>query len=343
MIGVRPATLDSDRGAAIELLRSNLNPAYDVARFEWLYRANPAGRGRLWLAVDSTTGEAVGTAGVFPRQFTVDGRAALSWVLGDFCIGERYRALGPALTLQRACLEVAADPGACFWYDFPSKAMVTVYRRLRIEPRGVVHRLVRPLRLDHKLAEFIRLPRLARGVSVIVNRALARRYRCDVPGVTIERHAGPCGDEFTRLADSEAAAYGVCVRRSAAYLNWRYRADPTVGHEILTARSEGRLLGYVVLTVRADTGTLTDLFGVRDRRILAALADAAVRRASERKCASVVVSLLDTHPWMRMFRGLGFVARDSNHFMLVPSSSSAAGQVVERPARLFLMYGDRDS
>jgi hypothetical protein len=343
VIAVRSAALDGDRVAAIDLLRTNINAGYDDARFEWLYRSNPAGCGRLWLAVDTVTGHPVGTAGAFPREFRVEGRATSSWVLGDFCIDERYRTLGPALMLQRACLEVATDPAASFWYDFPSTAMVTIYRRLRIEPRGLVHRLVRPLRVDRKLAELTRLPRLSRGVGVIVNRLLARRYRSDVPGVTIDLHGGLCGNEFTQLAEGEGSAYGVCVHRSAAYLNWRYRSDPTVGHEILTARTGGRLVGYSILTVRGETATLTDLFGVRDRRVLALLAEAAVRRATEHHCSTVVVSLLESHPWTNMFRGLGFVPRDSSHFMLVASAGSTARQVVEAPARLFLMHGDRDS
>jgi GNAT superfamily N-acetyltransferase len=343
MISVHPADPDTDRVTAVELLRSCLNPAYDAARFDWLYNRNPAGRGRLWLAVDTLTGTAIGTAGAFPRHFRVDGRHVRSWVLGDFCIREQYRTLGPALRLQRACLEVVTDQGAVLWYDFPSKAMVTVYRRLRIAPRERVHRLVRLLRVDQKVAELTRIPWVARGVGSIVNPALGRRYGSAVPGLAVDVHSGPCGEEFTRLAEAEAAAYGVCLHRSAEYLNWRFRDDPTVGHDIVTARCEGRLVAYAVLTVRAGTATVTDLFGVRDRRILASLTETTVSRAAERKCETVTVSLLESDDWIGMFRELGFVLRGSSEVVVAPSESSSGDRVLDPPTRVFLMQGDRDS
>ena len=71
-IAIRPGTLECDRLPAIGLLARHLNPAYDTARFDWLHTQNPAGPGRFWMAVDSDTGESVGTAAAFPRLFSVE-------------------------------------------------------------------------------------------------------------------------------------------------------------------------------------------------------------------------------------------------------------------------------
>lgn len=65
-IAIRPGTLEADRLSVIGLLARHLNPAYDAARFDWLYTKNPAGPGRFWIAFDAATGEAVGTAAAFP-------------------------------------------------------------------------------------------------------------------------------------------------------------------------------------------------------------------------------------------------------------------------------------
>jgi hypothetical protein len=157
----------------------------------------------------------------------------------------------------------------------------------------------------------------------------------------VEVHSGGCGPEFTRLAEAEAGAYGVCLHRSAEYLTWRFREDPTVGHEILTARCDGRLVAYAVLTVRAETATLTDLFGVRDGRIIASLVETTVKRAGERECGTVSVSLLESDEWIGMFRELGFVPRGSSHVIVAPSDNVTGDRVVD--TRLFLMQGDRDS
>jgi len=59
---VRPGDLDAHREAVIELFVRHLNPLYDAARFEWVYRRNPDGPGRLWVAVDDASGELAGAA-----------------------------------------------------------------------------------------------------------------------------------------------------------------------------------------------------------------------------------------------------------------------------------------
>ena len=174
-IAIRAGTLELDRLPAIDLLARHLNPAYDTARFDWLHTRNPAGPGRFWMAVDSATGETVGTAAAFPRLFSVDGREERGWVLGDFCVSERHRSLGPALKLQRSCLDLAADSATPFCYDFPSQAMMTVYRRLRIVPRGQMRRLVKLLRVDHKLGALARVPYVSRAVARIIDLLLGLR------------------------------------------------------------------------------------------------------------------------------------------------------------------------
>ncbi len=340
-IAVRPGHLDDDRLPAISLLARHLNPSYNAARFDWLYTRNPAGPGRLWIALDTTTRETIGTAAAFPRFFSIGGQNALCWVLGDFCVSDRYRTLGPAIKLQRVCLELASGAGTAFCYDFPSQAMMSVYERLRIAPLGRMRRLAKLLRVESKLAG---LPFPARGIAGVVDRILAFASRpASLSGLALALHEGPCGDEFSRLAEAESQSYGVCLKRSAAYLNWRYRENPTARHQILTARLDGDLVGYAVFTDGAEDATLVDLFGTQDRRVLMALVHATAVSARNRGCATMSVSLLDSHPWVAMFRKLGFVPRESSPLVLSTSADSTLNSVVTAPAGLFLTYGDRDS
>ena len=150
IVKVRPGDIEGDRDTAIRLLRRHVNPAYDRKRFEWLYQAGPAGQGRLWMAEDASTGETVGMAGAFPRRMVTERGPITAWLLGDFCVAETHRALGPALQLQRACLDDLAADGVPFCYDFPSRTMEAIYRRLRIAPSLQFRRLVRPVRISHR-------------------------------------------------------------------------------------------------------------------------------------------------------------------------------------------------
>lgn len=176
-IAIRPGTLEADRLSVIGLLARHLNPAYDAARFDWLYTKNPAGPGRFWIAFDAATGEAVGTAAAFPRLFSVGGREERGWVLGDFCVSDRHRSLGPALKLQRSCLNLVADTRTPFCYDFPSRTMMVVYERLRIAPRGQMRRLVKLLRIESKLAGIPGLAHVASGLGRVLDGVRTLRGR----------------------------------------------------------------------------------------------------------------------------------------------------------------------
>ena len=344
-VTIRPGSGVADQTSAIALFARHLNPRYDAERFEWLYRRNPAGAGQLWLAVDGETEEVVGTAGVFPRVFSVAGRDIVCWALGDFCVAEGYRALGPALKLQRACLAPAAEPGGGFCYDFPSQAMMTVYRRLGITPSGQVRRFVKLLRVDGKISALAGLPRIGKAIGWLLNGILALRdHRRSTPaGLTVALHEGWCGEEFSRLAESESRWYGVCVKRTAGYLDWRYLANPVERHEILTARLAGRLVAYAVLTCSRNQATLVDLFGTPEISVLGSLIRATAAVARRRGSESLSVFVRESHPWADMFDRLGFVPRESSPFvMALGDKCEATGAAVE-PSNLFLMHGDRDS
>src|SRR5579872_1378480 len=131
---IRPASLESDRTALIEVLGRNLMTRSDQQRFRWLYCDGPHGPAHAWVAVDEESGEIVGAAGAFPRKLYFGAREGLGFVLGDFCMNEKYRSLGPSIQLQKACINGIGESPFDFFYDFPSPGMIAVYGRLGIRP-----------------------------------------------------------------------------------------------------------------------------------------------------------------------------------------------------------------
>src|SRR3990172_10896236 len=146
-VSLRRAHLELDRDLLVDAFRRYINPEYDAPRFDWLYRGNPHGEARVWIAFDPDT-KLVGAAGAFPRRMYVGDREQLGWVLGDFCVNPQYRSLGPALQLQRTFLDQVDSGEMAFWYDFPSSSMMALYRRLRLEPFARLVRLAMQLRVD---------------------------------------------------------------------------------------------------------------------------------------------------------------------------------------------------
>jgi|CXWL01.1.fsa_nt_gi hypothetical protein len=65
-------------------------------------------------------------------------------------------------------------------------------------------------------------------------------------------------DELDRFVEQVAPAYGVLIRRDAAWLAWRYAACPDVGYRLLRIRVEGRLVGWSVFRQDGDLVTWGD-------------------------------------------------------------------------------------
>jgi GNAT superfamily N-acetyltransferase len=342
-VQVRPANLVGERVALIELFRRLLTPESDEKRFEWLYRASPHGTARVWVACESSDGAVIGAAAAFPRRISFRGQERLGWVLGDFCIDERYRSLGPAVQLQRACLDVAAATPGTFCYDFPSKGMMAIYKRLGIGPAGTLVRWAKPLHATRKIESVVRSRSLAKALGVPAEIALAQRgWKGDRTAGTLQLHEGACGEEFDALNARVCQQPGIFSVRTAEHLNWRYLAHPSAKHEVLTARRGGVLIGYAIFTQQGDEARVVDLCSADEPSLIALLLAGVVRQVRPRGVATVSMNAGDSHPWNAVFERAGFKRREAS-----PVVTYAPGEPLlfssEQLAAWYLMQGERDS
>ena len=297
------------------------------------------------MAEDSSTLEIAGASAVFPRSLYVNGQKTMGFVLGDFCIHPEYRTLGPAVQLQRACLEQMSSEIRRFGYDLPGAGMLAVHRRLGTTPQSHLVRMAKPLRVNRKVAERVRNEGLANGLSSIGNQVLKWRdaVRSHSKKYEIAWNEGPFGEEFSKLAAEVANNPGITTSRTADYLNWRYMAHPIRRFEVLTAREAGVLGGYLVLTRDADDACIVDLFGKESLELLSSLVGHAVEFLRGLNVMTVNAHVLATHPWMRLFARLGFEARDSCPVVFYASDPAVACGGTSPATTWFLMDGDRES
>lgn len=344
---IRPADLRSDQNLMIDTHFRYLTPLSNDTRFDWLYQNNPHGQARAWIALDERDGTVVGMASAFPRRVYIgepEGER-VGWVLGDFCINDRYRSLGPALQLQRACLTEVDSEAIAFCYDFPSTRMMAVYKRLGVNPLGQMLRLAKALRVDRKVSKVVKSALVANGLSTVGNVVLALRdYRIRDRGtLTIALHEGDCGEEFSTLARRIGGRYGVCTQRSAEYLNWRYLANPLSRYELLTVRVDGVLSAYTFFTHNGADVILEDLFGIDNRVIISSMIDEAVTLSRDRGVITVSIPLLESHPWLPLFQQLGFQVREASPIIGYTSPRHQSMRNMFGDMGWFLTYGDRDS
>jgi hypothetical protein len=341
---IRQGNIEADRQILIDGLARYLNPVADARRFDWLYKDNPHGRALVWIACDRTSGEYVGSAAAFPRRMYVGSKEERVWVLGDFCINADYRSLGPAVQLQQACISAVECERVAFCYDFPNSGMTAVYSRLRISPFAKVLRLARPLRINRHVESVIKSPMMAFNVAAAGNLLLATRnlQLLKNPRLTVALHEGDCGEEFSNLARGIGDRNCVCVERSAEYLNWRYLGSTYCKYEIMTVRRSGDLQGYAVIAHDRKECLVADLFGIDDPGVIKRLVKEVVNLGHVRGAHTLSIPVLESHPWIELFRGLGFRDRESKPmFVYSPNKDSVTKSLGNK--RWFIMHGDRDS
>ncbi|MCA9471147.1 MAG: hypothetical protein MRJ96_10720 [Nitrospirales bacterium] len=345
-ITVRRADIRVERDLLIDLQRRYLAPDADTVRFDWLYGKNPFGEPHVLVAQDSETSDIIGMAAAFPRSLCMGTQKRMGWVLGDFCLGEQYRSLGPAIQLQKACLEGLGPKDSAIWYDFPSNSMLAIYKRLKAPPCQKMIRFVKLLKVDRKVQTWTRSRLLQHGLCTVGNAVLnliPRRRRIPLD-FSVQCHEGACGNEFHELCSEIWSQSGSCLERTAPYLNWRYLQNPLYHSEILTIRKGGALKGYVVLAEMGSETTIMDLFSVTRQDVVQSLLQGVVDRARSLKSEAVVASLIEGHPWISSLQALGFIPRETSPVIIngLPSMSEQPSNS-DRWASFLLMQGDRDS
>lgn len=235
------------------------SPAY----YRWMYEQNPSGRAIVHSA--RLGDDIVASFALAPKRFVIDGEHVLVGKTMDMFTDPSWQGHGLMGRCTSAVFRGAAEAGIAGWYVTPSVNSYPIFtdRWGYPEPFSLIYRLrpvpPRPVR---------RPPRLA-------------------PGYAVE-DADTFDGSVTELWQKVAPAYTVAQVRDAAYLNWRYVANPD-SYDIQVVRREGELVGVVVLgwTVRRGirVGELMELIHPPDEGdILRLLVRAAAVRAGERGC-----------------------------------------------------------
>lgn len=339
MIDIQRADLVLHRDALIRLLREYLTVRSDEKRYDWFYRNNPRGDAHVWIATDDT-GEIVGSAAIVPQRVRFGHEDVAACVMADFWVHPKHRVLGPALRLQRACIDGARAAAMQLFIDLPQGAMPAVYKRLGVALTTRVVRHARPLRADAQIAR-LRLPPLlagwASGAAAAALRLVDPRVRSS-GGYTVAELNGPFGTEFDDLVERARDAYAMCVTRSAAYLNWRYRDHYFLEHHVVTVQRNGRLEGYAVFIVQNATAQLVDVFGVAGDGWWRPLIAGTIRLARAHGAAAVNWPLLEHDPLAAFAATLWFRPRETQPVIVHPLVDTPQ----QRLGRCYLAYGDID-
>lgn len=371
-ITIRQATM-RDRDAIWDFMRRSygeetpeLVPFKFPSRWNWQYADNPFvsekdGLLPVWLAMD---GERIaGHVGAFHMTLKA-GEERLPGLWGcDLIVGKEYRGAGVGRLLLKAYSDyspiavhvsqarstkrvwdkfgsVPLAPVSVMWKPMAVTAAF-VYRSFRRKTmyRPWAHRLCfflcRVLFLNYLIA-------LAWRAGEAVTRPFTRPRRAG--GVSVSEESS-FGEEFDAFAREASLGYDVIAERSAAFVTWKYAANPFMKYRVVVARRNGRICGYAALRspdpAELRIGLISDLFCARDDR---ETADALVREAIAFFGRGVdVIETLVSHDFARRsLRRLGFLSmwKTTPHFLSM--DPGVRKRMMSHLSDWFLTYADHD-
>jgi GNAT superfamily N-acetyltransferase len=201
-------------------------------------------------------GRIVASFAIAPKVFQVDGRRRVVGKTMDMFTDPAYQGMGLIKRCTDAVFEQARAAGMAGWYVTPSVNSYPIftgkwgYREdFRLAYRA------RVLRYAPVLAAAIRPAGVARVAGSILDgvRRLLPKRRLKLPtGYTLAELTS-FGEETDRLWGRVAGGYRVALVRDAAYLRWRYLANPD-DYTVLGLSRGGDLVGIVVLTETVRRG-----------------------------------------------------------------------------------------
>ncbi len=317
--------------------------AANRSRGVWQYGKNPQSPDGPVILVARADARPLGQLGTMPVSLWWDDREVrASWGI-DYFVAPEAEGGGLAVELAKTwmrgvdvALALGLSPASyliCKRLGFRDLGEVPFFQAV-LDPAAVVRR---------------RWGAIAGAVAAPVLNAVwrlrqpprARLYRdIDV------RPAGEIGPEYDALWERARPGFAACVRRDAAYVDWKYRRAPHVSHHILEARRGGELTGFAIS--RYDDyrgvriGWIVDLFapiGDRSTRnallasVMTAFRQAGVVRAQMFCTSEALAADLRHHGF---FRG-----RSTAHLCARPNGVSDLPTT--RPGDWHVVFGDSDS
>ena len=311
-------------------------------RWRWQYLDNPAtapGGPEIWVARDGST--LLGQYASMPVRLRWGNREVRSsWGMDVFLSpAARGRGVGARLfTAWSDHVEVALGLGL-------TASSYGLFRKLRYTDVGPVpfHYMI----LDPHAVAARRLgPRWAGVAGALLGfawrlRHPERRRHAEVALAPIARFDG----RYDALWDRAGASYAMCVRRDAAYLNWKYVDCPHRRYDVVEATHGGTLAGFAVSRHEDHRGLrlgwIVDLFAHADDH---ALREALIghvldgfRRAGVARAQVFAMSA----PLRHSLERLGFRAAKSPMQFCVSARAPSADVFADRGG-WHVVFGDSD-
>jgi predicted N-acetyltransferase YhbS len=182
----------------------------------------------------------------------------------DIIVSRAYRRQGIHTTLAAQSREDLQQAGYRFVSIFPNqKSMPVLVRSDQHHHISRVPLIIRPLNARALAERYIGYPVLNWCVSAgweVAGRTLWREWRPSQNGHSIQVVEDKELDEgYDDFWNEVKTKYEIMLVRDRTFLQWRFLDIPTREYQVLSARQENRILGYIVLRQADVRGTMAGL------------------------------------------------------------------------------------
>jgi hypothetical protein len=272
-------------------------PGTPASRFDWMADGNPAGPA-AWFIAFTDKGDIAGMISVMPRLLHHEERAIRAGIMGDFMVGKKYRAFGPALQLMKAATDSMADMGLDFIYTIPNQHSEKLIQKAGFKDRGRLSYLAKPVDFKPYLIKHLN-PGTASIASFVLNHVLlllSKEVYWHHRGY-IEEITCP-GEEFDVFFEKYAKQTSMMISdRSASLLKWRYTDNPHYNFRIAALRKhcDKAILGYMSYHISDNCLDIYDLIGISSASTQN-LVRYAVKVALKAGCKSIYITVGSSNP-----------------------------------------------
>ncbi len=305
-------------------------PVAARARFDWLYRDNPAGPGRLAvidIASPDQPARTVGTAGYALRTIQMGGRVVRAAILADLAVDRAHRTAMPAIMLARAIRGDVREKHDLV-YGFPNQHAAPLLLKLGYRRLGETRRYALVLRHRRHLRTRFRGPGAALVAGVALDTARAALIAARAAQVRLTHRLVWLDDDqqvdqrFDRLWEEARGDYPLIGARDAAFVRWRFlnRPDGRMDLAAIFDRRTGALDGYAAVSREGETAHVRDLFS--RRRTLGPLLRLLCRAIAKRGAESISLRLCGAPALAACLSELGFRARGDQRTIIADAGTS---------------------
>jgi len=319
--------------------------------WHWMYKENPAGNSRIWLAEHD--GRIVGQYPLIPMDMKVGNEIMRASQNVGLMTHPDYQHQGIFSALERVALDSAGREGVHITIGFPNEAALPGHIKSGWFDIAAIQVIFKPLNWGKALKLRINNKFLLKLCGVGGNLADKMFFRAKRPSAVEDLAISQVSsfDERVNELWTEVSNHSkIMVVRKSDYLNWRYVTAPSAEYSIYIAEQAQKVCGYLVLGCRQKSsqtkvGIIFDVIA-QSEEIAQCLISKAIKQFEQEKVYLVYCLIVGGKKMLREafkangLRSIPFVKW--GRFCAYSSSPHTPKETLRDSRNWFVQIGDSD-